>query len=229
MKDEDDLRELRELLQQYAEATAEERKHLRPGIEHAISKVLPGLLDTADTRFFNGDYLKDMFDQCMKRALARSDLSPDRKTNAREDADDFTAFFNGAKQWQVPKLAAHAFEMATLALLTGLRAGPNPAEIDDLRARFLSERQRKVAEKGVEDRRNKEWRKFAKDETLRLHRVNSLLTLTEIAEKIIKEWEPFKFEKVKQQQLFRYLSRLMDKNELPSSITRRARTSRQGE
>jgi hypothetical protein len=223
MKDEDDLRELRELLQQYAEATAEEREHLRPGIERAISKVLPDLMDTADTRFFNGDYLKDMFDQCMKRVLARPDLSPDRKTNAREDADDFWAFFNAAKQWPVPKLAAHAFEMTILGIFTGLRAGLNPVEIDELREKFMSERQRKAAEKGVEDRRNKEWRKFAKDEALRLHSVNPSLTLTDIAEKIINEWEPLKFEKVKQQQLFRYLSRLLDKGELPSSITRRAR------
>ena len=223
MKDEDDLRELRELLQQYAEATAEEREHLRPGIERAISKVLPDLMDTADTRFFNGDYLKDMFDQCVKRVLARPDLSPDRKTNAREDADDFWAFFNAAKQWPVPKLAAHAFEMTMLGIFTGLRAGLNPVEIDELRAKFLSERQRKAAEKGVEDRRNKEWRKFAKDEALRLHNINSLLTLTEIAEKIIDEWDTLKLEKVKQQQLFRYLSGLMDKNELPSSIKRRAR------
>jgi hypothetical protein len=223
MKDEDDLRELRELLQQYAEATAEERNHLRPGVERAISNVLPGLLDTADARFFNGDYLKDMFDQCTKRALARPDLSPDRKINAREDWDDFIAFFNAAKQWQVPKLAAHAFEMTMLGIFAGLRAGLNPVETDELRAKFLSERQRKVAEKGVEDRRNKEWRKFAKDETVRLHSINPLLTLTDITEKIIKAWEPLKFEKVKQQQLFRYLSRLLDKSELPSSITRRAR------
>ena len=69
MKDEDDLRELRELLQQYAEATAEERNHLRPGVERAISNVLPGLLDTADARFFNGDYLKDMFDPCLSGCL----------------------------------------------------------------------------------------------------------------------------------------------------------------
>ena len=168
-----------------------------------------------------------MFDQCTKRALARPDLSPDRKTNAREDTADFTALFNAAKQWPVPKLAAHAFEMTTLGLFTGLRAGLNLVEIERLREKFMSERQRKVAEKGVEDRRNKEWRKFAKDEALRLHRVNSLLTLTEIAEKIIEEWERLKFEKVKQQQLFRYLSELLDKDELPSSITRRARKRRQ--
>ncbi len=128
MNDEDDLRELRELLQQYAEATAEQRKHLRPGIERAISKVLPGLLDSADTKFFNGDYLKDMLDKCMKRVLARPDLSPDRKTNAKEDADDFWAFFNAAKQWPVPKLAAHTFEMTTLGLFTGLRAASTPSK-----------------------------------------------------------------------------------------------------
>jgi hypothetical protein len=87
----------------------------------------------------------------------------------------------------------------------------------------MSEHQRKAAEKGVEGRRNKEWRKYAKDETLRLHSINRLLTLTEITEKIIKAWELLKFEKVKQQQLFRYLSRLLDNGELPSSIIRRAR------
>ena len=76
-----------------------------------------------------------------------------------------------------------------LGIFAGLRAGLNPVEIDELRAKFLSERQRKVAEKGVEDRRNKEWRKFAKDETLRLHSINPLLTLTDITEKIIKAWE----------------------------------------
>jgi hypothetical protein len=41
MKDEDDLRELRELLQQYAEATAEEREHLRKSgsIDAAITSL----------------------------------------------------------------------------------------------------------------------------------------------------------------------------------------------
>ena len=103
MKDEDDdLRELNELLQKYAEATTEERKHLRPDVERAISKVSPSLMGSADTRFFNGDYLKDMFDQCMKRVLARSDLSPDRRTNAKEDVDDFWAFFDATKQWPAP-------------------------------------------------------------------------------------------------------------------------------
>lgn len=136
MKDEDDLRELNELLQQYAEATMEERKHLLSDVERAISKVSPGLLETADTRFFKGNYLKDTFDQCMKRVLARPDLSPDRKTNAKEDADDFTSLFNAARQWQVRKLAAHAFEMATLALFTGLRAGLSPKEVENLRVDF---------------------------------------------------------------------------------------------
>jgi hypothetical protein len=136
MKDEDDLRELNELLKQYVEATIEERKHLLQTVERAISKVSPGLLETADTRFFNGDYLKDIFNHCMTRVLARPDLSPDRKTNAMEDAESFRAFFDMATQWKVPKLAAHAFEMATLALFTGLRAGLNPKEVENLRVDF---------------------------------------------------------------------------------------------
>jgi hypothetical protein len=223
MKDEDDLRELNQLLQQYAEATIEERERLSPDLGRAINKVAPGLLERADTRFFNGDYLKDMFDQCMERVLARPDLSPDRKTNAIEDAAVFTACFDLAKRWQVPKLAAHAFEMATRALFTGLRAGLSPVEIEDLRARFFSERQRSVAEKGGENRRDKEWRKFAKDEALRLHKANRLLTLTDIARKIENAWETEDFEKVEFQQLFKYLSTLVDNGELPSAMKRSSR------
>jgi hypothetical protein len=135
-------------LQQYAEAATEERKHHRPGIERAIIKVLPGLMDTADTRFFNGDYLKDMFDQCMKRVLARSDLSPDRKTNAKEDADDFWTLFNATKQWPVPKLAAHTYEMTTLALFTGLRAGLNQQEAEN----FIKEAKTEFVRRATEAR-----------------------------------------------------------------------------
>jgi hypothetical protein len=153
MKDEDgDLRELNELLQQYAEATTEERKHLRPDVERAISKVSPSLMDTADTRFVNGDYLKDMFDQCMKRVLARPDLAPDRKTNAREDADDFWALFNAAKHWPSPKLAAHAFEMTTLGLFTGLRAGLNQIEAEN----FIKEAKAEFVQRATEARRQKD-------------------------------------------------------------------------
>jgi hypothetical protein len=119
-EDDDDIRELRELLQQYAEATVEERERLLPDFIRAIEKVSPGLLETADARFFNGDYLKDMIDQCTNRALDRPDLTPDRKTNAKEDAANFIMFFDAAKQWPFPKLAAHAFEMAILALFIGL-------------------------------------------------------------------------------------------------------------
>jgi len=223
MKDEDDdLRKLNELLQQYAEATMEERTHLRPGVERAISKVLPSLLDTADTRFFNGDYLKDMFDQCTKRALARPDLSPDRKTNAREDADDFWAFFNAAKQWPVPKLAAHAFEMTMLGIFAGLRAGLSPVEVEKLRAKFRAEHQQKAGEKSGASRRDTPWRKFAKEAALRLHNANGSLTLSGIAQRIEKKWESEEFKKVDRQQLFKYLSDEVDNGGLPSSMKRPA-------
>jgi hypothetical protein len=221
MKDEDDdLRELNELLQQYAEAAAEERKNLLRGVERAISKVLPSLMDTADTRFFNGDYLKDMFDQCTKRALARPDLSPDRKTNAREDWDDFMAFFNAAKQWQVPKLAAHAFEMTRLGIFAGLRAGLSPLEVDELHAKFTTEDQQTRGTQSGDRRRDKPWREFARNEALRMHNANRALTLSDITRIIEKEWESEKFEKVGFQQLFKYLSDQVDKGELPSSMKR---------
>jgi hypothetical protein len=181
MKDEDDLRELNELLQKYVGATAEERTHLLQPVERAISKVSPGLLETADTRFFNGDYLKDIFNQCMKRVLARPDLSPDRKTNAMEDATSFKAFFDMATQWKVPKLAAHAFEMATLALFTGLRAGLNPKEVENLRVDF-------ARKGGTAPKREKPAVVHAKHLARQIAEKNPTYSSEKIAEEIPNHW-----------------------------------------
>ena len=55
-----------------------------------------------------------------------------------------------------------------------------------------------------------------------MHNANRALTLSDIARNIEKEWESEDFEKVEQQQLFKYLSEAVDKSELPSSMKRRA-------
>ena len=180
-EDDDDFREFRKLEQQYAEATTEERDRLLPDFVRAIEKVSPGLSETADTRFFSGDYLKDMFDQCMQRALARGDVTPDRKTNAKEDAANFIMFFEAAKQWPFPKLAAHAFEMATLALLTGLRAGLSPKEI----ARHESERQRTLGHKPKKER---PWMRYARTLALKIPEKDRELPNRKITEKLWDDW-----------------------------------------
>jgi hypothetical protein len=80
MEDEDaNFQEFLKLQKEYAEATMEERERLRPDLERAVEKVLPGFLEAYDTRSANGDYLKDMVDQCMQRVLARPDLAPRQK------------------------------------------------------------------------------------------------------------------------------------------------------
>jgi hypothetical protein len=208
------------LQQQYFDATPEERERLLPDFIQAIRENLPGLIEAYDARAANGDYLKDMFDQCIKRGLARPDLSPGRKTNAMEDAADFMRFFDAAKQWPLPKLATHAFEMALRALFIGMRAGLSPGEVDELRAKIMSEHQRNIAVQGGERRRDKPWRQYAKQHALRLHNTNRALTLTDIAKKIEKQWESENFEKVELQQLFKYLSDCVDNGELPSSMKR---------
>jgi hypothetical protein len=223
MEDEDDLREFRKLAQQYAEATMEERERLRPDFERAIEKVSPGFLETYDTRSANGDYLKDMVDQCMQRVLARPDLGQDRKTNAMEDADDFMTFFQAAKQWPIPKLATHAFEMALRTLFIGMRAGLNQDEVEELFAKLQTERQQALGVKSGDIRRDKVWREYAKNAAPRLHNAHRVLSLSGIAKRIEKEWESEEFEKVEHQQLFKYLSDLVDKGELPSSMKRPAR------
>ena len=172
-------------MQQYAEATIEERERLLPGLERAISKVAPGLLETADTRFFNGDYLKDMIDQCMQRVLARPDLSPDRKTNAMEDAAVLRKLFDLAKQWPVPKLAAHTFEMTLRGMFIGMRAGLSPEEVEGLYARFMSDRQRKL---GKTPKGEKPGVAHAKELACEIAKENSQLSSAEIAEEIPNRW-----------------------------------------
>jgi hypothetical protein len=85
MEDDDDFREFLKVDKQYFDATKEERDRLQPDFERAINKVVPGLLEKADTRLFNGDYLKDMVNQCVNRGLARADLTSYGRINLIED------------------------------------------------------------------------------------------------------------------------------------------------
>ncbi len=184
-EDDDDIRELRKLEQQYAEATTEERERLLPDLIRAIEKVRPGLSEKGDARIFNGDYLRDMFDKCMQRALDRPDLTPDRKTNAKEDAATFIACFDAAKQWPFPKFATHAFEMATLALFTGLRAGLSLSEIEGLQARYEFGMQRN---RGHNSKKKKPWFWYARTSALKVPEKDRLLSNEKIAGGLWDDW-----------------------------------------
>jgi hypothetical protein len=219
-----DRDELQRLQEQYLQASVNDRDRLLPTLIQKLRDAYPRAVEAIETTVRDGSFLLAMFKHSLKSALVRRDLDERRRANTIEDARDFYRAYSEISTASNGLCTREsAVDLATNALFVGLTAGLDPDEIEKLREQFMSERQRQVAEKGVEARRNKEWRKFAKDEALRLHSINPLLTLTDITEKIIKAWEPLKFEKVKQQQLFRYLSRLLDKGELPSSITRRAR------
>jgi hypothetical protein len=213
------------LQQQYFEATYDEREHLWPDFIRAIRDAYPGLLEEFERAFSSGDSLMSMFGQCMERVLSRPDLSEGRKTNAREDAAGFYWVFDELKQVD-SGVRALAFELATRALFTGLRVGLSPGEVEELRAQFRTEDQRMRGVKSGESRRDKDWRKFAKDAAPRIHTANPTLTLTGIARMIIEEWESEEFEKVEEQQLSRYLSELVDHSELPSSMKKSARNGR---
>jgi hypothetical protein len=213
------------LQQQYFEATYDERERLWPDFIRAIREAYPGLFEEFEQAFSSGDALMSMFGQCMERVLARPDLSAGRKTNAREDAAGFYWVFDELKE-EDPRVRGLANELATRALFTGLRVGLSPGEVEELRAQLRTEHQRKAGAKSGERRRDKDWRKFAKDAALRIHEANPGLTLTDIARNIMEEWKSEKFEKVEEQQLFKYLSDLVDKGELPSSMKKPARNGR---
>ena len=219
--------ELERLQEEYFQASVNDRSRLLPTLIQKLRDAYPSAVEAIETTIRDGSFLLAIFERSLRSALARPDLDERQRTNMIEDAQNFyrvhSEIINASNGLCTREIA---IELATNALFVGSTAGLDPDEIEKLRARLLSESQREVAKKGVEARRNKEWQKFAKDEALRLHAANRSLMLTDIAEKITDEWKPLKFEKVKQQQLFKYLSELMAKNELPSSIPRRARRHR---
>jgi hypothetical protein len=176
----------RKLQQQYFEATMDERERLWPDFIRAIRKSSPGLLETFETRFRNGDYLKDMFDQCVKRVLARSDLAPGRKTNALEEAAGFMAAFDELKQAD-PNVGALAYELATRALFTALRAGLNPDEVEELRQSIFINEGRKGGRKRAEVHKERPW--WARAENLALE-ADGNLSNEKIAMYIRDNWEP---------------------------------------
>jgi hypothetical protein len=70
----------------------------------------------------------------MERVLARPDLSASRKRNAQEDAAGFMFVFDELEREDLgPKeMKELAFELATRALFTGLRAGLSPEEAEKI-------------------------------------------------------------------------------------------------
>ena len=123
--------EFDKLQQQYHDATIDERNRLWPNFIRAIREKYPGLLEEFEDKFSSGEYLTEMFSQCMKRVLARPDLDAGRKTNAQEDAAVFMAAFDELEQAD-PRSRGLAFELAIRALFTGLRAGLHPDEVEKL-------------------------------------------------------------------------------------------------
>jgi hypothetical protein len=219
-----ELDEFSKLQQQYDEASTEQRERLWPDLIRAIRKIDPNYLQKFERAFRSGDYLKAQVESAMKRALVRADLRPGGKTNAEEEATAVHFVFNELKRedLRVGEIRELAYELAARTLFIGQWAGPSHNEVENLRVRFMSEYQKKVGAKSGESRRDQPWREFAKKEALRLHNANRALTLSGIARIIEKEWESEDFEKVEQQQLFKYLSETVDKGELPSSMKRRA-------
>jgi hypothetical protein len=153
--------EFDKLQQQYDNASIGERERLWPHFIRAIRDRYPGFLEEYERAFRNGEYLKAMFDGCMKRVLTRHDLSAGRKTNAQEDA---TAFMWAFKELQREDLGPKemrelGYELAIRGLFTGLRAGLTPGEVEGLHARFMSDRQRKL---GRTPKKEKPWRAYAR-------------------------------------------------------------------
>jgi hypothetical protein len=222
-----DKEALDRLQEEYFEASAKDRDKLRPTLVQKMRDAYPGALETFERTIRDGSLMLSMFKHNLRSALLRPGLSKRQKTNLIEDALEFYATHRKIKNSPNGLCTREdAFGLTRTALLVSEMVWLDSNEIEWLRKQFMSEHQRKVRAKGVADQRNKEWRKYAKDAALRLHKANRALTLTDIAEKIDADWEPEKFEKVGRQQLFKYLSKQVDDGELPSSMKKPARKGR---
>ena len=126
--------ELQALVEKYDAAPPDERERLHPDLIRAIHERFPGFVEEYERAFRNGDSLKAIFSQCMERVRVRPDLSAGRKTNAQEDAAGFMFVFDELKREDLgPKeMKELAYELATRALFTGLRAGRSPEEAEEI-------------------------------------------------------------------------------------------------
>jgi hypothetical protein len=92
----------------------------------------PGLADEA---FWTAEILRLTFESALDKVLAREGLTNADKSEARSDADEFWAWFEGFRS--APHVRCESrivFRFALTALLTGLYAGLNPDEVKKLRA-----------------------------------------------------------------------------------------------
>ena len=149
-----ELDEFSKLQQQYDEASIEERERLRPDLIRAIRKIYPGLLEKFERAFRNGDYLKATGRQCMKRVLARADLSAGGKTNAEEDADCRSLSSSMSSSGRTLSRGNEGARVRTGdADPVHWAAGrPQPDEVEDLHARFMSDRQRRLGKTPKRDK-----------------------------------------------------------------------------
>ena len=157
----------------------------------------------------------------VRSALDQRTLTQDTK---REISFDAERLAYGIHTFRNAPNRLAVYRLVEFALFIGLRAGAGLQldEVERLNARLRTEFSRQGGKKSGEKRRVKDWRQFAKEAAQRLHVANRALTLTDITERIQKDWETKKFEKVGHRSLHGYLSKLVDEGTLPRSLKRTA-------
>jgi hypothetical protein len=130
--------------------------------------------------------------------------------------------------WSYRSVQMRKADVERLARQAREAASPVPNQVSqsaldaaDARNPSAAEIGRKGGTKSGEKRRDKPWKQFAKDEALRLHERNPALTLADIVDKIQDSWKSKKFQKVGPDWLRKYLSELVDQEELPHSLKKR--------
>jgi hypothetical protein len=157
-----------------------------------IGAELPGggeILKRLAEAYYNGEHLALLVQDTAKTVLDREDLDKADKEEALADAEELWAMFHGFREAShVPR--GIAFQFASLALLTGLRAGLRPDQVKKIRGGMPAELGRGGGKRsGVVRKAKRRWvthaTELAKDACSR----DSDLSIEKVAGAISDHWK----------------------------------------
>jgi hypothetical protein len=183
--------DVRDWLQRIFASPFAEREALYKQFAGEMWKSNPALGKQIASWARNGVFLFEAYYQALKSVLERSDLTEDEKAEALRDFSDFCAFIEMSVQDHSGLVSLDlAFDFAMNALFAGLRARLSAAEVEKLKADFLTDWQRSAAKEAVKKRiENMRWVPHATEIAKQSRIKNPLPTQDDVAEKIISRFQ----------------------------------------
>jgi hypothetical protein len=218
----DKYRGLKKAYEQKLAAPSADRETLTREFAQELQRRDPDLAADIKRWARDGIFLSVAIDSAVESALKRGDLAESEKDHiVREDLKVITATLGTIQKSKklTDGLIPYeiVLEFAWSVLWVGLQAGLDPKEIENLRARLASEKQRSAAKGSTKARRAKAevWKSFAAAEAKRIRGVNRTLSKKALAARIEYAWSGETFGKVGRESLMKYIGSLERKELIP--------------